>query len=72
MGYIFRLPFYLIGIFVWIPLGILISLLNILTLPIFGIVMLVLPSVFPNKAKDILSFGTLRRGVNNLNAFIRG
>jgi len=70
MGVIFRLPFYLLGVFLWVPLSLIIGLINIITLPIFGLAMLIVPSVFPNKAKDILCFGTLRRGMNNLNRFL--
>ena len=70
MGGIFRLPFYLLGVFLWVPIGLIIGFINIITLPIFGIAMIVAPSFFPNKTKDILSFGTLRRGMNNLNRFL--
>ena len=70
MGVIIRFPFYLVGVFVWVPLGLIIGFINILTLPIFGLAMIIVPSLFPNKAKDILSFGTLRRGMRSLNRFL--
>jgi len=72
MGIIFRLPFYLVGVFIWLPIGMIIGGINIITLPIFGIASVLAPSYFPNKAKDILSLGTLRRGINSLNIFLRG
>lgn len=72
MGIIIRLPFYLVGVFLWIPVGLIIGLINILTLPIFGLAMLIVPSIFPNKVKDILTFGTLKRGLRNLNIFLGG
>lgn len=67
-----RFPFYLIGIIFWLPIGLIISFINLITLPAFGIGMIVFPSIFPNKAKDILYLGVFRRGMNNLNRFLIG
>lgn len=72
MGLIIRLPFYCLGVFLWFPIGIIIGGINIITLPVFGIASALMPSVFPNKAMDIISFGTLRRGMSNLNKFLLG
>jgi hypothetical protein len=69
---LFRLPFYLIGVIFWLPIGLVISFINLIALPAFGIGMIVFPSVFPNKAKDILSLGIFRRGMGNLNRFLIG
>lgn len=71
MGMIFRLPFYLLGAYLWIIVGTVISLINILTLPIFGMASAIMPSIFKTSVKDILSFGILRRGFGNLNRFLR-
>ena len=71
MGMIFRLPFYLLGAFLWIMAGGVISFINLLTLPIFGMASAIMPSIFKTSAKDILSLGILRRGFGNLNRFLR-
>lgn len=71
MAFLIKLPFYLIGMFLWLPLGLVIGMLNIITLPIFFMAMILFPSFFQNNAGDILSFGTLRRGVNTLNVFLK-
>lgn len=72
MGMLFRLPFYLVGAYLWIIVGGIISLVNLLTLPVFGMASAIMPSLFKTSAKDILSFGILRRGFGNLNRFLIG
>lgn len=71
MGVLIRLPFYLIGVYLWIIVGGVISFINIISLPIFGVASAIMPSIFKTSAKDILSFGILRRGFGNLNRFLR-
>lgn len=71
MGIFLRLPIYLLGAYLWIIIGSIISLVNILTLPIFGMASAIMPSIFKTSVKDILSFGILRRGFGNLNQFLR-
>jgi hypothetical protein len=56
---IIRLPFYLLGVFLRIPLRLITCGTYILTLPFWGLAMIIVPSISPNKAKDILSFGVL-------------
>jgi hypothetical protein len=71
MGIIFRLPFYLLGVFLWLLAGGMISLVNLLTLPVFGVASAIMLSIFKTSTKDILSFGILRRGFGNLNNFLQ-
>jgi len=66
MGYIIRFPFFLLGAYIWIFIGGAISLINIVTLPIFGVASAILPSIFNTSAKDILTLGILRRGFGKL------
>jgi|SaaInlStandDraft_7_1057024.scaffolds.fasta_scaffold523611_1 hypothetical protein len=70
MAVIVRFPFYFMGLFLWIPVGLIVSFINIISLPLFGLVMVIAPSLFPNNVKDILFFGVLRRGIRNLNQFL--
>lgn len=72
IGFIIRLPFYGVGLFVWLIVGSIISAINVLTWPVFVIAMVLIPSMFPNKTKDIFTFGVLRRGIANLNRFLWG
>ncbi len=71
VGIMIRLPFYLVGVYLWLLVGGVISLINIITLPIFGMASAIIPSIFKTSAKDILSFGILRRGFSKLNYFLR-
>jgi hypothetical protein len=71
MGFLIRLPFYLLGIYLWTMIGGIISLINLLTLPIFGLASVIMPSIFKTSVKDILSFGILRRGYGKLTYFLK-
>ena len=68
---IFRFPFYIIGAYIWLLVGGVISLINLLTLPVFGTASMLMPSLFKTSVKDILSFGILRRGFSRLNRFLK-
>jgi hypothetical protein len=72
MGMIIRFPFFIVAIMIWTMVGGAISLLNIITLPIFGMASAIIPSIFKTSASDILSLGTLRRGYKNIYRFLRG
>lgn len=71
MGLIIRFPFYVTAIVIWTFLGLLFSVLNLLTLPATIILSAIFPSTFGGKVKDALSFGILRRGYSNINNFLR-
>lgn len=71
MGVIIRFPFYILGIYLWTMVGGVISLINLLTLPIFGTASAIMPSIFKTSAKDILTFGILRRGYGKLTYFLK-
>jgi len=72
MGIVFRFPFFLLGIFLWTMVGGIISFINLLTLPIFGLATAIFPSIFNTSVKDVLTFGILRRGYRNLFFFLNG
>ena len=71
MGMILRLPFYVIAMLVWTPIGGIMSLLNLLTLPATIFLSAIMPSKFGGSVKDALSLGVLRRGYSNINNFLR-
>jgi len=71
MGYIIRFPFFVVAAYLWTFVGGAISLLNIITLPVFGIASVIMPSFFKTNSKDILRFGTLRRGYAKLWLFFK-
>ena len=71
MGFIIRLPFYLLAMFVWTFIGGILSLWNLLLFPLTLILGAIFPSRFGHAVKDELSFGVLRRGYSNINRFLR-
>ena len=71
MGLLIRFPVYVIARFIWSVLGLLFSVINLLTLPATMILSAIFPSIFGGKVKDALSLGILRRGYSNINNFLR-
>ncbi len=71
MGLLIRFPFYVIAMFIWSFLGLLFSVINLITLPATIMLSAIFPSIFAGKVKDTLSFGILRRGYSNINNFLR-
>lgn len=71
MGLLIRFPFYVMAIVIWTFLGLLFSVINLLTLPATMILSAIFPSIFGGKVKDALSLGILRRGYSNINNFLR-
>jgi uncharacterized membrane protein len=71
MGMIIRLPFYLTAMLIWIFLGLIFSVINLLTLPATILLSGIFPSKFGGSVKDALTFGVLRRGFSNINNFLR-
>jgi hypothetical protein len=57
--------------FIWSFLGLLFSVINLITLPATIMLSAIFPSIFAGKVKDTLSFGILRRGYSNINNFLR-
>ena len=71
MGFLFRLPFFLTGCFLWLIAGGVISVFQLLTLPATMVLAGLMPSLFGGKVADTLSLGTLRRGFGNLISFLK-
>ncbi len=69
MGFIIRLPFYLVAMFVWTLIGGFISIVNLAALPL-AIFFSAIFSGARDSVKDILTLGILRRGYRNINRFL--
>lgn len=70
MGLLIRLPFYITAIIVWTFIGGFVSFVNLLTLPISGIIASIIPSYRQN-VKNIANFTMLRKGYSKINNFLR-
>lgn len=70
MGLLIRLPFYIVSIIIWTFVGGFISFVNLLTLPISGIIASLIPS-YRHKVKEIARLSMLREGYSKINNFLR-
>lgn len=71
MGVIFRFPFYALAVFLWLLIGGFITVIQLATIPLTMILAGLMPRAFGSKVKETLTFATFRRGMGNLNSFLR-
>jgi len=71
MGAIFRFPIFLVGCYVWIFVGGFISFLQWCFLPVTLMLAGLSPGNFGGSVKEVVTFGTLRRGFGNLVRFLK-